>query len=358
MKKILCLIDALSLGGAERQLIALVFLLRKKGYHVDLAVYYDEVFYSSLIESLRIKPIFLKAPNMWRKIHAVKSLIKNEKYDCVIAYKDGPTIIACLIKLLGLEFRLIVSERNTTQILSVRETVKFKLYRYADYVVPNSYSQKKFIERHFEELVGKTVIINNYLDVNKFRINKPKRNKIPLILTVGRIAKQKNILAYIEAAHVLKEADFVFNIKWIGNVQKGEEEYEKACKEKINLCNLQNVFKFYPATNNIIEEYQSCDFFCLPSIYEGYPNVICEAMSCGKPILCGDICDNSMIVKDHINGFLFNPNRVEDIVDKISNMLQIGNSQRTSFETKSRELAEKLFSEDTFVNKYINLIES
>jgi glycosyltransferase involved in cell wall biosynthesis len=40
-------------------------------------------------------------------------------------------------------------------------------------------------------------------------------------------------------------------------------------------------------------------------------------MSCGKPILCGDICDNSMIVKDHINGFLFNPNRVEDIVDKM-----------------------------------------
>ena len=49
MKKILCFIDAFSLGGAERQLIGLAKFLKQKGYDVTLLAYHQENFYESLL---------------------------------------------------------------------------------------------------------------------------------------------------------------------------------------------------------------------------------------------------------------------------------------------------------------------
>ena len=72
------------------------------------------------------------------------------------------------------------------------------------------------------------------------------------------------------------------------------------------------MFEFRPPQNNIQTEYQKADALCLSSIYEGFPNVIGEGMSCGLPILCGDVCDNATLV-DESNGMLFNPFDEEDM---------------------------------------------
>lgn len=359
MKKILCLIDALSLGGAERQIVGLASLLKDASYDVSLAYYIRQDFYLKLAEDNNVRTVFLPASNtIWSKISKVKEHIVKEKYDIVIAYKDGPSILSCILKFMGYKFRLIVSERNTTQVLSLRERIKFLSYRYADQIVPNSYSQNKFIEMHYPRLKNKTLTITNFTDIFSFVPNTNAENHIPVILTAGRIAAQKNVLLYIDAISLLKKEGFIFKVRWIGNVQKGEELYEMLCREKIKEFGLSDCFEFISASNNILNEYQKCDCFCLPSIYEGYPNVICEAMSCGKPILCGNICDNVIIVKDTINGFLFDPHNVEDMVLKFMSFFRMSPQSRLDMGYNSRRLAENLFSPNTFVNKYIDLIES
>jgi hypothetical protein len=53
--------------------------------------------------------------NRWDKLFAVKRYIKSRGgYDCVIAFKGGPTIMGCRLKILGGKFNLIVSERRVT----------------------------------------------------------------------------------------------------------------------------------------------------------------------------------------------------------------------------------------------------
>ena len=151
MKRILCLIDTLGMGGAERQMIGLALFLKQNGYHVDLITYCEHDFYSELVQKYVIGSITLHTKNnKWSKLYAIRKYIKETGgYDWMIAYKDGPTIIGCILKMFGGKFRLIASERNTTQCLSLKDKVKFFLYRWADYVVPNAYAQEKFIRTNF-----------------------------------------------------------------------------------------------------------------------------------------------------------------------------------------------------------------
>ena len=98
--------------------------------------------------------------------------------------------------------------------------------------------------------------------------------------------------------------------------------------------------------------------FCLPSFYEGTPNVICEAMACGLPVVCSEVCDNPMYVKDGINGFLFDPHSVESIALGLEKIIKINNADYISYCQQSRKIAEKQLSKDVFIEKYLTLIKS
>lgn len=363
MKKILCLIDSLGIGGgAERQMVGLAMLLQEKGYQVDLVAYYNHDSYPELLARPNLKIYTLKTgDSKWSKLIAVKRHIKSTGgYDCVIAYKDGPTIISCLLRLLGGKFRLIVSERNTNQGLSVKDKVKFFLYRFADHIVPNSYSQADFINQNFPNLKERVKTITNFTDTTHFYPIDSTENTKLHILTVGRLTPQKNVLKYLEAIKLFKQEGFVDKVhfNWYGDAQTGDNIYKDTCCKRIKESDINDIVTFHPATKDIVKHYQACDIFCLPSIYEGFPNVICEAMSCGKPIACSRVCDNPHIVQEGVNGLLFDSNDVTSIYHTLKQMIEMPKSKLLKWGASSRSVAEMMFSQDSFVQKYIELIEA
>ena len=358
--RILCLIDGFTLGGAERQLIGLGSLLKGKGYDVDLGCYYKENFYKQLIEDLGLNCITLDVNNSpASKLLACRRLIKKGNYDWVVSYKTGPNIISCLLKFFGMKFHLIVSERNTTQSLGLKDKIQFQLYRKADYIVPNSQTQANYIKNNFPWLKKKTCAITNFTDTNHFFIAKDiYKGGVINILTTARVAKQKNIIRYLEAINELRNRGVSHvHIDWYGDVQNGQEEYGEEVLRKVKELELEDCVEFHPATFNILEHYQQCDVFCLPSNYEGFPNVICEAMSCGKPIVCSRVCDNPYIVKEGENALMFDNTNVKDIADKLEQICSMSKEELSQWGKRSREIAEEILSMDAFVNKYIKLIE-
>ena len=344
MKKILCLIDTLGMGGAERQMIGLALFLKQKGYHVDLVTYYDHDFYAELVQNYGIGSKTLRVKkSQWSKLRAVRNHIKEAGgYDWVIAYKNGPTMIGCLLKLFGGKFKLIVSERNTNQSLTRNDRIKFSLYRMADYVVPNAYAQEAFIKQHFPELAKKTITISNFTDTVHFSPCKTEPNKKLTIMTAARVAKQKNLINYLYAIKALKEKKIEVKFEWFGDVQTGEEAYGEKVFALQKELGIEDMISFHPATTKILPHYQSCDIFCLPSNYEGFPNVVCEAMSCGKPIICSRVCDNQFIVKENENGFFFNPNDVDDMVNQLERICSMSPSELHNWGKKSREIGEQI----------------
>lgn len=356
MKKVICLIESLGSGGAERQLTYLASQIKERGYNVEVWTYYPNDFYAPILEENGVTWKYVAdAQPPHKRVWVLKKELKKANPDVVIAYLDTCTTVLSIIKLLGAKFKLIVSERNTTQKLSVRERLKFFFYRWADAIVPNSYTQTEFIRKRYPNLSSKLHTITNFIDTDKFCPPKVKikRDKVR-ILTVARIVPQKNVLRLLEVVKRLKEEGCQFKYDWFGAVT--DKTYYQNCLDLIQEYNISDVFEFHKPSKNIVKEYQTSDVFCLPSLYEGFPNVICEAMSCGLPILCSNVCDNPMIVEEGVNGILFDPELISDMFEKFDSVL-----------TAKRELTQRAgsyyrmqildkFPKQSFVDYYSNLI--
>lgn len=123
----------------------------------------------------------------------------------------------------------------------------------------------------------------------------------------------------------------------------------------INLYSLDDVFILNPATQDILDKYQRSSAFILPSLYEGFPNVVCEAIACGLPVLVSDVCDNNIFV-DQSNGYLFDPNDPLDIANKIISFYQLENKKKILMSINSRKKAELIFSKEKYINSHLKII--
>lgn len=358
MKKVLCYIDELGSGGAERQITNLAILLKKKGYDVDVYCYHPIYFYENcLIEyGIPLIKLDLESNSYWSKIKNTKRVFNAGKYDVIIAYSDGPVIIASLLKILNPKLRIIVSERNTTQKLTLKDRLKFLLYNFANYIVANSHTQTNYIKSHFKTLKNKTYTITNYIDADKFipANNKPTHIGLNLIV-VARHSLQKNVPNFIQAVKIAKEMNVNFHVDWYGDDGGGSKKnHERLAKQ----YQVDDILSFLASKSNIEFYYRKADAFCLPSLYEGFPNVVCEAMCCGLPIICSNVCDNPYLVEDGIGGFLFNPKDPYDIALKIQKLSKMTSEEIEKMGQYNRNKGEKLFTDTIFINKYIQLIES
>lgn len=358
MKKILLLTDSLGAGGAQRQLVGLAIMLHKIGYQIKVSYYHSIVFYKETLDTQKVKNEQIpNAGDAKKRIWAVKHYFKQENPDWVIAYQETPSLVACMAKLLGCKFRLIVSERNTTQGIGVNERIRFFLYRWADAIVPNSFAQESFLVNRYSWMKKKVKTITNFVDLKRFAFVKKEKRETPLIVIAATIWPSKNTIGLIQAAKILKEKGLQFKIEWYG-INEAYQEYLSQCKNLIEKFELDECIKLLPKSKQIQEKYEACDFFCLPSFYEGTPNVICEAMSCGRPVICSNVCDNAMYVKEGENGFLFNPHSPESIANAIERAINLEVDDYDVFCDNSRNKAENLLSENIFIDKYISLIEA
>jgi glycosyltransferase involved in cell wall biosynthesis len=264
-----------------------------------------------------------------------------------------------MAKLFGGNFSLLVSERNTTQTITLIDRIRFFLFRFADVIVPNSYSQGKFISKNYPNLEHKVKIITNFVDLNRFSFNPKKRKKTPLIIIVASVWHPKNAINFIQTVSILKQRRCNAKFDWYGLVESKSEAnktYHKQCFDLVRKLNVGDMLTFFPKSKTIEEKYKEADYFCLPSFYEGTPNVICEAMASGCPVICSDVCDNGHYVKEGVNGFLFNPQSPDDMADKIEKALSISDDIFEDYCINSRELAEKMLSEEKFINSYLDII--
>ena len=355
-KRILCLIDSLASGGAQRQMVGLASLLKERGYFVKVAGYYDIPFYFQQLQDNGVDFEYVPCgAGILERLSRIGHVIKRFEPDAVISYLDTPNILACLLHVSQKkQWKLIVSERNTTQMLTWRERVKFALFRFADCIVPNSYSQGDFIAKNYPRLISKCSVITNFVDTEAFIpvTTNPDRDVLRVI-GVGRVLKQKNIPMLIEALKMVREHGRKVRVDWYGSRFESYEE----CMKLINDYRLDDAFEFHDACNDIKTKYQMSDLFVLPSIYEGFPNVLCEAMSCGLPVIAMDVCDNGRIVRDGENGYLVPSGDTKRLANRLMDFLDLSLEERRDMAEKSRIIALELFSKDTFIRNYIKLLE-
>lgn len=410
--KILCIITDMGSGGAERQLTGLASMLSGEGHSVRLCWFEGKCFYESELLESGVSYCCLNAGARVLRMLKLFREICRFRPDAVVAFLDGAVKSALHVRRVfpWLRFRLIVSERNVTQKFSPEQNRKYRSYRSADAVVCNSYSQTRNLSARFPELRGKLRTITNFTDLERFRpavdvlsagqvsgktsdgaeiysdtansgsaaeatdklaagagsgqgvpgsygsavetslrsgaTAEPaatEREEIK-IAVVARIAPQKNVERFIAAASAVasRHPEIVFD--WYGTV--GGNEPAKP-----------GPVRFHKAVSKVEYVYRNCDALCLPSLYEGFPNVICEAMASGLPVLCSNVCDNPNLVENGVNGLLFNPLSERSIQDTIEKFASLTPEVRSAMGAKSREKAEAMLSKKDFLSAWKSLLK-
>lgn len=356
-KRIVCMIESLASGGAERQIAYLASLLKEEGEDVELWTYYPNDFYKGILDENNVPYRYISsAQNSLKRIFVIKRLLRKHHTDVVISYLDTCSMVMCVIKLLGAKFKLIVSERSSTSKLDRHAKLKYWLYKKAIYVVPNSYSEAVFIKKNINWLAAKTKTIINYVDTERFI---PSSNTItndaPLhLIGVGRISDAKNLLCLAEAIKIATANKTEVFIDWYGDTTS--QSLKDALVRRIEELGIQDRFILHTQDKHIEKVYPKYEAFCLPSIYEGFPNVVCEAMSCGLPVICSNVCDNGYLVEDDQNGILFDPTAPDFIANAFLRYIKTIRPIRAEVGKRNREKIMKICSKKVFVEQYKRLI--
>jgi len=121
-----------------------------------------------------------------------------------------------------------------------------------------------------------------------------------VFLFIGRLVKRKGVDILLPSWKDVTNATL-----WI--VGDGPERH--ALQELAKTLRLQNV-QFFGVASNTVSYYQAADFFVLPSLSEGFPGVLLEAMSSGLPCIATEIGGVSDIMKDGSHGIVVQPGSI------------------------------------------------
>ena len=135
---------------------------------------------------------------------------------------------------------------------------------------------------------GQVMIINNGIDLNKYKFNLEGRNRIRnalnlkendyLVGNIGRLVETKNQQFILKIASKCPDKKFII----LGNGEL-EETFRNEIKEK----HLDNVY-LEVTTGNIVDYYSAFDMFLLPSLYEGLGLAMIEAEANGLYVVCSE----------------------------------------------------------------------
>ena len=364
MKSIVFLGAGLASGGAEHQCSQLMNMLADRGYDVTYASFSDVPDHYYVSPKVKRKSI---APGASTK----KKLLSVEKYllgvsaDVVVAFSQRLSVLTLFPLLFRPKVKVISSERNFTigapdkyeKIL-----IKTGIYKRANYIVPNNYSQGDYLSQRMPSLKKKIHVITNYTDTDLYHFTPIPNNEVVRIGIFCRFEEQKNFHRLLEALYVFNQrTSYKYHIDWYGNHTfrtEAQKNYFDTGMAKIGDYCLEDYITIHTPTREVSQLIPTFDVMCLPSLHEGFSNSISEYICCGRPVICSDVSDNSVMVHEGENGFLFNPLDIEDMVKAFVCYFTTSKEQRAAMGRRSREIAESLFNKEKFINEYINLIET
>lgn len=296
MQKLAIFIYSMGSGGAERVVATLLPIL-KLHFEVHLVLMSEKISYtlddvavhfldkSSPSENALMK--FLKLPFLALKY---KKLCKDLAIDVEFVFLNRPNYIALMARIFGLKTRLVINECTTPSVMYkgfgptslINKALISLLYPKADLILPNSAGNLRDLVDNFKIKTEKCALLYNAIDIEG--IEKKASEAIDLedkfILSVGRLDAGKNHALLIRAFARLKS-----DVKL---VILGEGVLENKLKALIKELDLDGRVLLLGFDNNPYKYMSKCEFFAFASVFEGFSNVLIEALACGCAVVSTD----------------------------------------------------------------------
>jgi len=317
LKKMAILIYSLEGDGAER-VVSILLNELKNDYEITLVLMHNRIDYEIPKE---IEVVLLdqgeyqesgvkKLTKLPFLAYSYKEFCKEYEIEISLSFMNRPNYINLLAKSYGNDPVCIISERITPSKEYFLDSLKDRINRYlikklyskADLILPNSQGIKADLIENFAVPPKIIQVINNPIDIQKIEKFKDEPCRFPFssftFVNIGRLHPQKNQKMLIEAFYHLNDPHAKLVIIGEGELK---EELENLIKD---LDIMDRVF-LLGRQSNPFAYLSKADTFVLSSDYEGFPNVILEALACDVPVISTDCKSGPREILSSQNGTHF-----------------------------------------------------
>ncbi|MEM1252514.1 MAG: glycosyltransferase [Cyanobacteria bacterium P01_H01_bin.21] len=293
-------------GGAERVMLHLAEGFAERGFAVDLVVAKAEGAYLSKIPTnVRLVNLDAKSPVLLFKTLALKQYLKQEQPAFLISTLDIFSSATWAKRLAGVSTRVVMcvqtnlsqqfQDRHARVIQKLKWSVVQRFYPWADAIVTASEGVARDLEQHTKISMQQMTVIHNPVVTSDFTQKAQEvvahpwfaDGQPPVLLGVGRIVKQKSFATLIQAFALVRQ-QHPARLMILGDVDPREPEVKPELESLIAKFGLQDDVLFLGFVENPYAYMARANVFVLSSIYEGFGNVVAEAIAAGTPVVSTD----------------------------------------------------------------------
>jgi glycosyltransferase involved in cell wall biosynthesis len=351
--RLLLVVDALEVGGAERQVVDLAVALRQDGYEVTVACSVAGDLSDVLEEaSVPVRPLVrrlakrrLSVAYTWR----LRQLLKRERFNLVHAHIYA-SVAAAAIATLGMDVPLVITEHTEASWQTWRARwVSWWVYRRVEHIIAVSTPiRRRLIERDDVHPDLITIVPNAVVSTSEPHASAPLPAELrerPLVGVVARLQPEKGVPNFLKAATRVApqfpEAHFVV----AGDGPLRQELV--ALAEDLDLSKRLHFLGFRSDASALM---RSLDVLVVPSLTEGSPLVTLEAMAAGVPVVASAVGGIPDQIRHDKEGLLVPPGDTGAIGDALLALLRDPDRARRLGEA-GRRRATSQFSHATMVRQ-------
>ena len=336
---IVLVIDSLKPGGSERVACEMANYWALQGKRVSLVTFKNDLPFYSLQEKVHYMALGIANSsrnwisgilNTYRRVRVLRRELKNLSPDVVIGFfADINSLLVVSAKTLRIP--VVLSERNHP--LYHRIPVRWRwmrrlLYPVADRLV----LQTPDVERWYSRYRIPTHVIPNPLR----DLSRKEGEKQHLIMAAGRLTHQKGFDLLLEAyarSGLYPEWQLVI---------AGEGQERVNLENQASRLGISERVSFPGVLDDIDSYYRLASIFVLSSRYEGFPNVLAEAMAAGVPCISFDCpYGPAHMIRHNETGILVPAEDIKSLAENLSHLadhpdLRAGISQQASREIRHR----------------------
>jgi len=363
MNRILYLIESWGPGGAERVVLNLATGLNRSEYYPIVGVIHSGWLYDEMLKrGVQTTIIPTGGSYDFKLLYYLITLIRRQGICLVHSHlMDMNFYSSIAAKIVGIPH--IATEHG-----DIHHTSKNSQFGFKPKAI-SSFSTKlvfvsKFTQGAFLKRIGldgrKTEVIYNGIDLEVFHREidtKKKRAELGIeeddfvVGNIGNLYPVKGQTYLLQAAS--KVIQRTTNAKFM---IIGRGELENKLKEEVKNLNLRNHVLFLGFREDTHELLKVMDIFVLPSLSEGMPLSLIEAMACSLPTIASDVGGISEVITDGLTGFIIPPADPETLADRIIYLLE--NPQSASKMSKrALQKVKTSFDLQTMINNYCRIYE-
>jgi glycosyltransferase involved in cell wall biosynthesis len=371
---LLLLITKMEGAGAQKIMLETArYFQHAPGFRVVAVCLYDQNYaqeafqkYGVRVLDLRMKKAHSRLPLLANVLRTLKGcvqlyrLLRSEPVQLLQTYDFYANAIGALVGRLA-RIPIIVMSQRVGYAKRWRRWVDRRVSRRVDRVTAVSEHVREFCIKSEGMLPGQVVVVRNGIDLEAFvqasdRVQTRGQLGIDdatfLVGTVGRLSKEKGHRILIQAASLVLTS--ISNVKFIV-VGQGPDLVE--LRTLVEQLQLSEVFIFTGHVADVRSLLDAVDLYVHPSLWEGMPNAVLEAMACARPIVATSVGGTLELLVDRESGLLVPPGDAPALAAAIIRILT-HTEESAQLGGAARERVASQFSLDSTMAATARLYES